>query len=79
MQHPRQALDIQGFAGGQVEQDLGHGQQIAAVAVGQGQHGLTRLGRERQGPLHMGLGPRQQLIQGRIVQPLQHIDLGPRQ
>ncbi len=40
---------------------------------------MARLGRQRQGPLHQSRRPVQQLIQRRIVQTLQHIDLAPRQ
>ncbi|MNR37144.1 hypothetical protein D3C85_1551370 [compost metagenome] len=75
LQHARQGLNVQRLPFRQIEQDLGHGQQVAPVAIGQGQHGLTRLGRQRQGSLHQGRRPIQQLIQRRVVQTLQHIDL----
>ena len=79
LQDRRQPLYVQHLAFRQVEQHLRHGQQIAPVAVGEGQHGLARFRRQRQASFHMGLGAAQQLIQRRIVQPLQHIDLRPRQ
>ncbi len=79
LQHARQRLNVQQFAFRQVEQHLRHGQQIAAVAVGQGQHGLTRFRRQRQGAVHQRRSPIQQLIQRRVIQTLQHIDLAARQ
>ncbi|MNV63484.1 hypothetical protein D3C71_1560800 [compost metagenome] len=77
LQHARQTLNVQKIAFRQIEQNLRHGQQIAPVAISQGQHGVTRLGRQRQGPIHQGGGAIQQLIQRRVVQTLQHINLAP--
>ena len=79
LKHPRQRLNVQQVAFGKIEQHLRHGQQITPIAVGQGQHGVARLGRQRQGPLHQGRCSVQQLIQRGIVQTLQHIDLAARQ
>ncbi len=79
LKHARQRLHVQRFDVLQVEQHLGHGQQIAAVAIRQRQHGLTRLGRQRQELAHQRLGPIEQQVQRSVVQPLQHIDLRPRQ
>ncbi|MNE20275.1 hypothetical protein D3C80_1133850 [compost metagenome] len=79
LQNAGQGLNVQGLALRQIEQHLRHGQQITPVAVGQGEHGLARFGRQRQRPLHQGRRPIQQLIQRRVVQTLQHIDLAARQ
>ncbi len=75
LQDARQPLNIERLNLAQVEQDLGHGQQVAAVAIGQSQHGLARLGRQRQGLFHQGLGPVQQQVERGVVEALQHIDL----
>ncbi len=62
-----------------VEQGLGQGQQVAAVAVGHGDHRLARGVVERQGSALMRLGLVQQGLQRRFVQTAQDIDLTTRQ
>ena len=79
LQNAGEGLDVQRLDAVEAEQHLRHGQQVAAVAVGQRGQRLPRLRRQRQGLALLRLGPNQQLIQRRVIEPLQHEHLRPRQ
>ena len=79
LQHLTEVLDRQRLGRPDVEQGLGQGQQVAAVAVGQRRQRGARVRLQRQNASLERLGLGQQRLQRFIVQPLQHIDLAARQ
>ena len=58
---------------------LNHAQQVATVAVGHGQQGGAGILSQSEAATHQGLGARQQLGQGGLVQAAQDHDLAARQ
>ena len=54
---------------------LDHAQQVAAIAVGHGQQGGAGILSQSEAATHQGLGARQQLGQGGLIQAAQDHDL----
>ena len=73
-----QALDVEPLRVARLlrgEDLLDHAQQVAAVAVGHGQQGGAGILSQSEAATHQGLGARQQLGQGGLIQAAQDHDL----